>query len=240
MAGGGNYGYLVEFANQHSLAAVVFGQPSRKGWNRTVSSDELAGREAASQDRNLDSLSREFSKVIDRFARKYQLPENDWFMYGTCGGAQYAHRIALRIPEKFKAVHVHTGGSYDLPTDQGKKVFWLVTSLSDEPAYIAAQRFYRNCRAKGYGIVLRGYSMRNAPADYEDTYTWNALRGRRNLSVKFFEYALNNDEWGSEGDNFIADYVNETVVPEKEGSWIPASQAILLPGKELAAAWREE
>ena len=66
------------------------------------------------------------------------------------------------------------------------------------------------------------------------------MSGRRNLSVKFFEYALSHDKWGSEGENFIADYVNEIVVPEKEGEWIPASQAILVPGKELASAWKQD
>jgi hypothetical protein len=155
-------------------------------------------------------------------------------MYGLCGGAQYAHRIALREPERFKAVHVHYGGSYDIPTEKAKNLFWLVTSRADEPAYIAAQRFYRQARALDYNMILKGYTSRNAPRDFSEEDESNL----KNISMRFFDYALRSNEWDRTSEEaYTADYVNGIVVPAASGGWIPREQAIDLPTREIAAAW---
>lgn len=233
---GGRFGYLLEFAEQNQLAMVAFGQPARRGWNRTVSSDQLSSREAAEQDRKLDASAREWSRIVGQFARKYGIPENDWLMYGLCGGAQYAHRIALREPERFKAVHVHYGGSYDIPTPRAKDLFWLVTSRADEPAYIAAQRFYRKAREMNYNMILKGYNSRNAPRDFTEQSESNL----QNLSVRFFNYALRNDEWDRTSEEaYTADYVNGIVVPAANAGWIPREQSVDLPSRAIASAWGE-
>lgn len=237
LAGGTrHFNYLIEFADQHHLATVGFGPPGR-GWDRTVNSDLLSTRKAASQDKKLDGLSRDLSRSIERFARKYQLPQDNWLLYGLCGGAQYAHRMALRQPQHFKAVHVHYGGSYDIPTPAGKSINWLVTSHADEPAYIAAQRFYQQSREMNYNMILKGYTRSSAPEEYDPEIEYTGLSNLQQLSLRFFEHALTGKPGEDSSQVFIADYVNGLVVPAAEGGWIPRSQAVILPSRELAEAW---
>ena len=230
-----HFGYLIQLADEHDYATVAFGQPSRKGWNRTVSSDQLSKRDASAQDRNLNNLAREWSRTIRKFSSKYQLPEKDWLLYGLCGGAQYAHRIALRQPQHFRAVHVHYGGSYDVPTKGGKSIKWLVTSFSDEPAFIAAQRFYRQCQAEDYAMILKGFSQNKRPGETDAQDFYGHRSPLQRLSIAFFKHAI--EEGSGSEEVFLADYVNGMVLPRAKGTWIPKSQTVLLPSRALAEAW---
>ena len=235
-SGARHFGHLIQFADQYSYAIVAFGQPSRRGWNRTVSTDQLSRRAASEQDRNLDALSREWSRTITRFAKKYSLPDRDWLLYGICGGAQYAHRIALRQPQHFAAVHVHYGGSYDVPTEEGKSIRWLVTSFLDEPAYMGAQRFYQQCREKGYEMILKGFSQKRKPGESQQVDFYGNKSPLQRISIAFFSYAIR--EGGEPlADPFIADIVNGAILRRSQGSWIPESQTVVLPTRALAEAW---
>ena len=118
----------------------------------------------------------------------------------------------------------------------GKSIFWLVTSHADEPAYIAAQRFYRLCREQDYNMILKGFTRRSAPEEYDPDYQYTGRSKLQDLSWNFFKYALSEDK-SEDDEKFIADYVNGTVFPATEGTWIPKSQAVHLPTKELAEAW---
>ena len=231
-----HYGYLLDLADKYQLATVGFGPPGR-GWDRTKNSDMLSARDAIVQNKKLDGLGRDLSRAIERFAKKYKLPAKDWLLYGTCGGAQYAHRMALRQPQHFKAVHVHYGGSYDVPTPTGKSVHWLITSLADEPAYIAAQRFYQQCKKQDYRMILKGYTRKNVPGEYDPEIAYTGLNELQQLSLDFLEYSLKENGKPDVNQAYIADYVNGLVVPAKKGAWIPKSQAVILPNRKLAEAW---
>lgn len=230
------FGYILKFADTHHLATVAFGPPGR-GWDRTKNSDMLSTRDANVQNKALGELARDLSRAIERFAKKHEIPSNGWMLYGLCGGAQYAHRVALREPQHFKAVHVHYGGSYDVPTPQGKSINWLVTSLADEPAYIAAQRFYKQCKEMDYQMILKGITRKSAPEEYDPEIEYTGLNKLQQLSLDFFEYSLNDKGDPDLSQAYIADYVNGLVVPAKEGEWIPKSQAVILPSRKLAEAW---
>lgn len=244
------FGHLVNLADRHGLAVVAFGQPASGAWNRTVSSSDLAGREASQQDRKLDTFAREWSKIINQFSARHGLPSEGWLLYGICGGAQYAHRLALREPKHFLAVHAHYGGSYDVPTAQGAQLQWLITSWADEPAYEAAQRFFKACREANYPIILKGLKRQGSgdPGGF-DNFGGDLLFGQRRneqLSVAFFEYALAKRDRERELPRgpaepeeiaYIGDFVNEMVVPATEAQWIPKSQRVPLPTRSLAEAW---
>lgn len=233
-SGTGHYGYLVNYAQQRNLAVIGFGQNASGSWDRNVSSGDLARREAARLDRKFDEIAREWARFASRFVEKHDLPESDWLIYGICGGAQYAHRLALRQPQLFKAVHAHWGGSYDVPTDQGARTIWLITSWADEPAYVAAQKFYQACRAKNYRIILKGHVRdRNLEETELDPY----LNPQAELSRRFFDFALSQDEPTKHEAEFLADYINEVVLPAGDAFWVPKEQAIWLPNRAIAEAW---
>ncbi|MFT5468657.1 MAG: hypothetical protein ACI8UO_003768 [Verrucomicrobiales bacterium] len=229
----GYFGYLVEFARERNLAVIGFGQGANAGWDRNVNSSDLARRDASRLDRQFDEIAREWARIASRFADRNELPKADWLLYGFCGGAQYAHRLALRQPQLFKAVHVHWGGSYDVPTDKGAETIWLVTSWADEPAYVAAQKFYRGCSEKNYRIILKGHVRgQAAETDLEPDENPQA-----ELSRRFFDFALNNTDPLKQEAEFLADYINEVVLPAGDAFWVPREQAIWLPTRELAEAW---
>lgn len=231
-------GHLQDFVEQRNIAVIAFGQPGGGRWNRTVNSDLLSSAEAAEQDRKMDEISREWASLAKRFCRKNNLPDRDWFIYGACGGAQFAHRVAFRTPELFRAIHVHYGGSYDEPAMKGKSIEWLVTTHADEPSYIAAQHFFRKCREMGFQIILKGYTRRSAPELYEDDFFGGGRGGMQGLSRQFFENSIAKAKGQSVGEErFIGDVVNGSVFPEKEGAWIPRKQAVILEGSALAEAW---
>lgn len=244
------FGHLINLADRHNLAVVAFGQPAAGAWNRTVSSSDLTGREASQQDRKLDTFSREWSKIINQFSARHDLPSKEWLLYGICGGAQYAHRLALREPQHFLAVHAHYGGSYDVPTPQAANLLWLVTTWADEPAYDAAQRFFKACREANYPIILKGLK-RQGTADPDGSVGFDGMplfgqRRNAQLSVTFFEYALEKRDREKELPRgqarpepiaYIGDFVNEMVVPAEQAQWIPKSQQVPLPTRKLAEAW---
>ena len=233
LAGGGYLGYLIEFAKERNLAVIAFGQTANAGWDRNVSAADLARRDASKLDRKFDDIAREWSRIATRFAIKHELPKDGWLLYGFCGGAQYAHRLALRQPQHFKAVHVHWGGSYDIPTPHGSSLVWLVTSWADEPAYVAAQRFYQACLAQKYRIILKGHVRgQKAETDLEPNENPQA-----ELSRRFFDFALNQPAPLKHEAEYLADYINEIVLPAGQASWVPRKQAIWLPTRELAEAW---
>ncbi len=231
--GSRHFGYLIDFADKNNLAVVAFGQPAKQGWDRTVSSADLSRRDAAEQDRRLDDMARDWSRIISRFARSHQLPEKDWLLYGICGGAQYAHRLALRQPQHFKAVHVHWGGSYDVPTAEGASLIWLVTSWADEPAYVAAQRFFQSCVEANYRIILKGHT-RYRPIDGGLP---DGSNPQAELSRRFFEFALTTSDPVKNGPEYLADYVNEMVLSAGQADWLPRKQAVWLPNRAIAEAW---
>lgn len=153
-----HFAHLLALADRRDLAVIAFGQPSTGGaWDRRVSTQDLAALDAGRLGRTFDALAREWARLIGQFARKHSLPERGYLLYGICGGAQYAHRLALRQPQLFRAVHAHYGGSYDAPTRGGRDLLWLITTYEDDAGHLPSQRFFVACAAAGYRMILKAY-----------------------------------------------------------------------------------
>ncbi|HPA17937.1 MAG TPA: hypothetical protein PLU30_09325 [Verrucomicrobiae bacterium] len=225
-----DFGYLVDFADRNDLAMMAFGQPTKGGaWDRRVSGDEMEADIARDFDKNFEAVAREWARAATKFAADNRLPTTGWFLYGMCGGAQYAHRLALREPRMFKAVHAHFGGSYDVPTRGGNSVLWLITTFEDDVGHVPSQRFYRSCLDLGYRIMIRSVPRRADPGEQRV----------RKLSLLFFEYALGVKGPADVKAEYIGDYVNNVAFPAAKASWIPKEQSVVLPTRAMAEAWGE-
>ncbi len=228
--GSSSFGYLIDFADNNDIAVMAFGQPTRgDAWNRRVSTDEMEDNEARELDKNFESVSREWAKAAAKFAGDNRLPTTGWLMYGMCGGAQYAHRLALRHPRMFKAVHAHFGGSYDAPTRAGNSVLWLITTWEDDVGHVPSQRFYRSCLDLDYRIMVRSLPR---TADPEE-------RRLQRLSLLFFEYAMSIKNPSEVKGEYVGDYITNMAFPASKASWIPREQSVLLPTRAMAEAWGE-
>lgn len=223
-----HFGYLVNFADEHDLAVIAFGQPTAGGaWDRRVSTDEMEDKAAEEFDKNFESIAREWARAASKFASDNRLPSGGWLMYGICGGAQYAHRLALREPRLFRAMHAHYGGSYDVPTRGGASVQWLITTWEDDVGHVPAQRFYRACLGQGYRIMIRSLPRNADPEE----------RRLQRLSLLFFEHALAHPDGAKP--EYIGDYITNVAFPAASASWIPKEQSVALPSRAIAEAWGE-
>lgn len=224
---------MLHYANKQELAVVTWSTPGR--WNREKSFDQLTREERAKVDEEFDLYAAAWEKGIEQLIKEYGLPERDYLLYGMSRGAQWAHRLALRKPERFLAVNAHVSGSYDRPNPQSSRCLWLVTTGEFDGGREGAEVFYEHCLQLGYPILFKvgeflGHSSR------QDIET---------LRVAFFDYALDWKKRGRpaktglepEAAQFVGDFIENKIVPVAQQGEVEVEQRVYFPNEELAKAW---
>ncbi len=241
--------FLVRYAEEHRLALLTW--DTAQAWSTKESADQRSQQENFQDDLGFDKLANAWERGVHVLCHDAGLPEDDFLLYGISRGAQWAHRLALRKPAHFLAVHVHVNSSYDWPTPAAKNVLWLQTTGEREVGYEAAKRFYARCREMGYPIIFKaGENLGHADSEQIDK-----------LGLLFFDYALGvktrrdtialnpkalhgkhtnpslYDLSGLAEAPFYADFINQDVYGADEKDMVPAGQRVPLPTKALALAW---
>lgn len=237
----GRFRHLMKFADKHQLAVITW--VNFKGYSTGLSTDDMSDAQRARYESEYNQRVDAWERGFKRLCRKYNLPDRNVLIYGISGGGQMAHRIALRKPEYFSAIHIHVNSSFDSLSNEGKNILWLVTTGELEYGYKAAQRFYKQGVERGYHMIFKaGENLGHS--DRADI---------RELSLAFFEYAMNfvpdetNPEWKKppvdkyyfmKHPTHIGDYLNHIVFPvnKAEGNIDPALM-VSLPTKDIAEAW---
>jgi polyhydroxybutyrate depolymerase len=77
---------------------LVYPDGYKKFWNEC--------RKTANSDANRENINEEafFSGMIDYFDKQYKINKKHVFAVGTSGGGHMAYKLALTMPEKFKAI----------------------------------------------------------------------------------------------------------------------------------------
>ena len=237
----GRFKWFVQFADKHKLALVTW--TNFKGYRTDVSGDEMDEDRYKQYDKDFDDRAREWRTGFRRLCRKYDLPEKNVLMYGISGGAQMAHRLALRMPEYFFGVHVHVNSSYDQIKDDGNQILWLVTTGTQEYGYPAGVRFYRDALDAGYHMIFRA----------EENLGHSDSAGTRATGMAFWNYCLKFLPDATDPDwrpppvdrfylmrypTYIGDYLNaEAFKREVAPKYIDPKVMVALPTKEIAEAW---
>jgi len=237
----GKFSSLVQFADKNNLALISWTNP--KGYKIGVSGDEMDPSEYRKELRVYDRRARDWENGYKRLCKKYNLPEHNLMAYGMSGGAQTLHRLAMRFPEYFHAIHIHINSSYDLVEEEGKSALWLVTTGTREYGYPAGIRFYESARSKGYHMIFRA----------EENLGHNDSAATRKLSRAFFDYSLQflpdarNPDWvGSPKERFtlmqhpafIGDHINSEVFKaDAAAQYMDQDVMVPLPTEEIAKAW---
>lgn len=237
----GPFGHMVRFADKHNLALVTW--TNFRGYVTGTSGDEMDKSTYKDYDRNFDQRVREWETGYRRLANRYGLPRENIMIYGISGGGQMSHRLVLRRPNYFSAIHLHVNSSYDVPNRNANSVLWLVTTGTREYGYPAGERFYRQGLELGCHMIFRA----------EENLGHSDSPATRNLSLKFFEYALKfipdptNPEWKAPPENifyfmryptYVGDYFNQIVFPvNKAEANIEQQWMVPLPTKDIANAW---
>lgn len=237
----GRFREYVEFADKHNLALVTW--TNFRGYKKGTSGDEMDEDAYKQYDKDFDKRAREWKNGFNRLCRKYNLPAKNTLMYGLSGGGQMGHRLALRMPEYFFAVHIHVNSSYDQIKRDGKHILWLVSTGTQEYGYPAGVRFYREALERGYHMIFRA----------EENLGHRGSPGTMNTSLAFFEYCLkflpdaSDPEWRAPPvdrfylmryPTYIGDYLNSEAFPAKVApKYMEPEVMVALPDKGIAEAW---
>jgi len=255
----GDYEGLFDFANKHKLAILAWGSHSM--WDPNMNHDELARAQAKAMDESFDTVAEAWERGVKELCEKYGLPNHDFLLWGSCGSAQWAHRLCLRKPDYFLAIDIHIPGSFDKPTPQASKVLWCLTTGELYGGYQRSLRFEKECRKLGYPMVYKAVEGLGHSGSEISTA----------LGFKFFEFALTLKESRDAYDKKMAevfnkpsavistpgqpttpaqpwpeifqhppyygDIVNQEMYPADQMDMIPQGFRVPLPTKELADAW---
>jgi len=241
---------LIPYADAHHYALLTWS--TQRVWSLKGNTDDLSPKEQWEFDQNFDKLSNAWENGLETFHRQNQVPDQDLLLFGMSRGAQWAHRLALRKPERFLAVHVHIPSTFDTPSAQANRVLWLLTTGEMEVGYTHAQEFYASCRALGYPIIFKafiglGHSDNDAEWDLGFHFFDYALsfRDSRRLAAvgaskdfRALQHAIK-DDWLKpfREPQFVGDWLNQTFVPLARANQVPLDLQVPLPTQQIADAW---
>lgn len=192
---------------------------------------ELTPAEQRTFDQKFDHIAEKWREGVNQLAKEKSLPSSQWLLYGMSGGAQWGHRIAMREPDLFAAVHMHINSTYDKPVPAASKVLWLVTTGELEHGFPEAKQFYAEARKLGYEMIFDPFPK----IGHDDVPAVDAL------STAFFAYALQRIQSKPTRSVAAAEYVGSLstheFVPAARVATIPANLRVNLPTKALADAW---
>jgi len=239
------------FADQHKLAIVTWTTATMYSTSESFNVDPNAQNDPGDA---MEQSYRTWKIAMDKLCHDYHLPQSGYLIYGYSRGAQWAHRIVMRCPERFLAIHIHINSSYAEPAPEASHCLWLLTTGELEYGSNAAKAFYQKAQALNYPILLRIY-----PGKAHEVFP-----EEEELGLKFFEYVLklksqqlqgnanslaatfDDDEQPFVLDDslltafrkppYFGDMLNGDVYPAVEDV-LPESQRVGLPNKEIAQSW---
>ena len=235
----GRFRKMVNFADENNLALVSW--TNFKGYNVFVDTEGLSEAQREKYERNYGVRVKEWKNGFKRLCRKVGIPDDNILIYGISGGGQMAHRLVLREPEMFTAIHIHINSSYDLPTRKGKEVLWLVTTGEVEHGYKSAINFYRSSLELGYHMIFKaGENLGHSNSPQIQA-----------LGLEFFKYCLKFGDFAEvdvakdlshfelmKYPAYVGDlrnqYAFETSHAEK---FIDKKDMVALPTQDIADAW---
>jgi len=227
----GDFGAVLQFADRNNLAVLAWA--SRRVWNSSLNHDELEPVEARKINAALDAAADAWSGGVTEIAKKYGIPSNGIMLWGDSAAAQWAHRIALRKPEHFTALHIHMPSSFDKPVPEATNIWWSLTIGEYDVGFENSRKWYEEAKKAGFRIIYR--PVPDMAHESDPTV--------REYTVGFFELALKHRDDPNRNDIFLnpeyyGNYSNQDVVPAAEKENIPAEFRISLPTKELAELWK--
>ncbi|MDR2513375.1 MAG: hypothetical protein LBD01_06250 [Puniceicoccales bacterium] len=231
----GEVAEMIRYADEEKLIILCWG--SRRLWDPGKNWDELPKREAREIDTRFDAVASAWESGIKRLSQMYGFETENFLLWGFSGSAQYAMRLAMRKPQYFSAVALQIPSSFDLPTSEAASVLWCLVTGEGESGYYRSQRFYRQCRLKGYRFLYKA-----VPGLGHQMHV-----GSMTLAKEFLAYAHSlpkkkeqrEAQLKKEMDTpmFYGDWLNQNVESSSGALSIPDRLRVALPTERLVYFW---
>jgi hypothetical protein len=230
---------LGKFADENGLALMTWNTETL--WKSGHSHEDLDRFEKQALRRDFDSLARAWNRGVSALCKEFALPETGMLLYGISRGAHYAQRLALRLPDRFLAVHIHVGNSYDKLTTKSGKTIWLITSGDLDRGKHDALSFYHEGRERKMPMILKivnglGHSSNSQIERLRDSFFKYALEQEK-LAPEQGKTAADIVSSALENPPYFGDVLSQQVFPARTASFLPSSQRISLPTEEFANIW---
>jgi hypothetical protein len=245
---GDEMGRLGKYADRRGLAILCWG--ARVLWRAGASYDELERHTNRELDKAFDAVANAWERGVVELNEAHGVPTENFLLWGSCGAAQWAHRLALRKPHRFLAIYAHMPSSFDEPTPEAANMLWLLTVGELDSGYERGARFFRDCRDRGYPIIFKGImGLGHAGSPIADDLgmaVFDHALSRRNQKQACDEHRK--AQWRSEQSPtdwragfftplFVGDYMNQRVVPASEAESVPSEFRVPLPDETIALKW---
>jgi hypothetical protein len=238
----------LQFADREGLALLAWG--SRRSWGKAGSYNEFTRKEIVQNDRLFDDVARGWELGVKQLVQTYNIPSRDYFMWACSGASNWAHRLALRKPQYFAAIHLEILTTFDVPTPGASNIMWLLTTGELESGYRSSKIFFSDCRKLGYPIIYKAYPG----------IGHSGCSAATNLGRVFFQYAwetinkptptvalgkdprlaaLSARKAGFQTPVAYGDLINQIVVDGDKGGSMSSKRQVPLPSRELAEAWEK-
>jgi hypothetical protein len=243
--------YLREFARQQKLGLLMWG--ASRLWDPRRNYTEYERKQYKELDESFDAVAKAWEEGLLYFHSTYGIPKDYLLLHGFSGSAQWAHRLALRKPEYFLAVHIDIPSSFDKPRPEANRILWCLTTGELEGGYESSKVFYADCVALRYPMVYKaipklghqqsviGFNIR----DSFFTYALSVLEQRKKYDAQVaagtIDPAKITAPWPVEFRNppYVGDLLNQTLHPINEQEMIPEHMRVYLPNKAVADAWNQ-
>ncbi len=239
---------LVRWADEQQMAVLTF--DTAKHWKSRTSTGELSARQQSEFDHRFDRIATVWDRGARVICRRHDLPDDGFFAYGTSRGSHYMHRLVVRHPDRFAAVHLHVPNTFDVAEKGADNICWLITTGLNDPGRDAAEEYTQEKRAKGWPILFCSFFGMGHESDSRvDAIRRDFFNHLLSESAPLPDPASSLSALGGgstlaetlrrsiESPSWVADSMNGLVYPAAEMEKIPELQRVFLPTRSLAAHW---
>ncbi|NJM37228.1 MAG: hypothetical protein HC845_04790 [Akkermansiaceae bacterium] len=213
---------LNQYADKHQLNILSW--TTSKAWRGEMNDWDMQSTDFENYTKTFDLYANAWSKGFADFKQKHRLPDEKMLGYGVSTGGQCLHRLVMRYPELFSAVHIDLSGSFCEPTTAAKDVHYLVTISSAEHSSENALRFFHRCKEAGYSKIL---SYPSKLPDHESSFSESQLR------EAFFDMYLNRENFDANAPVFIYDYASFILVNSEQRAIFGKKYQLPVPNQKF-------
>jgi hypothetical protein len=124
---------MYAYAESHQMAVLAWGGGRGADGGAGANYDQLDKDQLKYSEASFQQIADAWDRAVQALVHDYGMPDHDFLMNGWSSAGEWADRLALHKPDRFRAVHIHVASKYDAPNPNASHVLWLLTSGELDP-----------------------------------------------------------------------------------------------------------